>query len=120
MGTAEFYDVVEAFDEVADSLVIDTTGAADEQEGRLLCFLVLAEGASFGDVESRLRSALRSELSPRHVPDAFIVVGITSPLALRGLRRASRVTPFSTTSPWTVCSSSAARSRMARRSVRSS
>jgi acetoacetyl-CoA synthetase len=74
MGTAEFYDVVEAFDEIADSLVIDTTGAADQQEGRLLCFLVLADGASFDDVEDRLRRALRSELSPRHVPDAFIVV----------------------------------------------
>lgn len=43
MGTAEFYAVVEAFDSVADSLVIDN--------GELLCFLVLAEGVSIEDVE---------------------------------------------------------------------
>jgi acetoacetyl-CoA synthetase len=74
MGTADFYAVVEGFDGVLDSLVIDTTelGAADE--GALLCFLVLAEGTTLADVEPALRRALRSELSPRHVPDRFIVV----------------------------------------------
>ena len=34
----------------------------------------LAPGASLEDVEPRLRKALRSELSPRHVPDRFVVV----------------------------------------------
>jgi acetoacetyl-CoA synthetase len=73
MGTAEFYRVVEALPEVTDSLVIDTTsvGAAD---GELLCFLVLADGATLADVEPTLRSELRSKLSPRHVPDRFVVV----------------------------------------------
>jgi acetoacetyl-CoA synthetase len=74
MGTADFYSVVEGFDQVVDSLVVDTTelGAADE--GELLCFLVLAPGAILSDVEPLLRNALRSELSPRHVPDRFFVV----------------------------------------------
>ncbi|MGH4010098.1 MAG: acetoacetate--CoA ligase [Pseudonocardiaceae bacterium] len=72
MGTAEFYAVVEGSDEVLDSLVIDTSGVG--QEGELLCFLVLAAGVSLGDVEPRLRAALRENLSPRHVPDRFIVV----------------------------------------------
>jgi acetoacetyl-CoA synthetase len=35
---------------------------------------VLTEGAVLEDVEPALRKALRSELSPRHVPDRFIVV----------------------------------------------
>ncbi|MGH3873780.1 MAG: acetoacetate--CoA ligase [Pseudonocardiaceae bacterium] len=70
MGTAEFYAVVEDSDEVLDSLVIDTSGA----DGELLCFLVLARGVSLDDVEPRLRAALRENLSPRHVPDRFIVV----------------------------------------------
>jgi acetoacetyl-CoA synthetase len=35
---------------------------------------VLADGASLDDVEPRLRTALRKELSPRHVPDRFIPV----------------------------------------------
>jgi acetoacetyl-CoA synthetase len=73
MGTADFYAVVEAFDKVADSLVIDTTALADKG-GELLCFLVLAPGATLAQVEPSLRAALRSELSPRHVPDRFIVV----------------------------------------------
>jgi acetoacetyl-CoA synthetase len=71
MGTSEFYRVVEAFDEVADSLVIDTSS---DTEGELLCFLVLAPGASLESLEPTLRSTLRSALSPRHVPDRFIQV----------------------------------------------
>ncbi|MFC5947226.1 acetoacetate--CoA ligase [Pseudonocardia lutea] len=74
MGTADFYAVVEGFEEVADSLVIDTTALGAKEEGALLCFLVLAPGASLEEVEPRLRKALRSELSPRHVPDRFVVV----------------------------------------------
>ncbi len=66
MGTAEFYSVVESLAGVADSLVID----ADE----LLCFLVLHEGVSMADVEAPLRTMLRSQLSPRHVPDRFIAI----------------------------------------------
>ena len=73
MGTAEFYAVVEGFDEVLDSLVIDTSDARGG-EGELLCFLVLADGASLPDLEPALRSALRRELSPRHVPDRFVAV----------------------------------------------
>jgi acetoacetyl-CoA synthetase len=74
MGTADFYAVVEGFDQVADSLVIDTTELGAHDEGQLLCFLVLAPGATLGDVEPQLRRALRAELSPRHVPDRFIVI----------------------------------------------
>ncbi|HYQ67137.1 acetoacetate--CoA ligase [Actinophytocola sp.] len=71
MGTSEFYRVVEAFDEVADSLVIDTSS---DREGELVCYLVLADGVTLEAVEPQLRSALRSALSPRHVPDRFVVI----------------------------------------------
>jgi len=71
MGTSEFYRVVEGFDEVADSLVIDTSGNV---EGELLCFLVLAPDVSLPDLEPTLRKTLRTALSPRHVPDKFIQV----------------------------------------------
>jgi acetoacetyl-CoA synthetase len=73
MGTADFYAVVEGFDEVLDSLVIDTSSLGKE-DGELLCFLVLADGASLEDVQPALRSALRAELSPRHVPDRFVLI----------------------------------------------
>jgi len=71
MGTSEFYRVVEAFDEVADSLVIDTSADA---EGELLCFLVLSPGVDLATLEPTLRRELRGALSPRHVPDKFIEV----------------------------------------------
>ncbi|MGH3772614.1 MAG: AMP-binding protein, partial [Pseudonocardiaceae bacterium] len=82
MGTAEFYAVVEDLDEVLDSLVIDTSGidtsgidtSGAGQEGELICFLVLAAGVSLASVEPRLRAALRESLSPRHVPNRFIVI----------------------------------------------
>jgi acetoacetyl-CoA synthetase len=74
MGTADFYAVVEAFDEVADALVVDTTELGARDEGALLCFLVLAPDTALADVEPALRRALRTELSPRHVPDRFVVV----------------------------------------------
>ena len=74
MGTADFYAVVEGFAEVADSLVIDTSELGGRDDGALLCFLVLTPGATLEDVEPGLRKALRSELSPRHVPDRFVLV----------------------------------------------
>ncbi|MFC5826852.1 acetoacetate--CoA ligase [Nonomuraea insulae] len=73
MGTSEFYRVVERFEEIADSLVIDTGQLG--QEGRLLLYVTLAEGASLGEpLERALRDALRKELSPRHVPNEIHVV----------------------------------------------
>jgi acetoacetyl-CoA synthetase len=68
MGTSEFYRVVERLPEIADSLVVDTgqLGA----EGRLVLYVVLAPGHQLDDgLLARIKTALRSELSPRHVPD---------------------------------------------------
>jgi hypothetical protein len=73
MGTSEFYRVVEAFPEVVDSLVIDTSGATNPA-GELLCFVVLAPDVRLDEIEPKLRQALRAELSPRHVPDQFIAI----------------------------------------------
>jgi acetoacetyl-CoA synthetase len=68
MGTSEFYRVVEAFPEVADSLVVDTGQLGTD--GRLVLFVTLAPGAGLDeDLTGRLRGALRAKLSPRHVPD---------------------------------------------------
>jgi acetoacetyl-CoA synthetase len=68
MGTSEFYRIVEALPEIADSLVIDTGKLG--QEGRLILYVVPAEGYQLDDdLVGRIRSALRSGLSPRHVPD---------------------------------------------------
>jgi acetoacetyl-CoA synthetase len=68
MGTSEFYRVVERLPEIADSLVVDTGHLG--REGRLILYVVLADGHQLGDdLTGRLRAVLRAELSPRHVPD---------------------------------------------------
>ncbi|MFO7178585.1 MAG: acetoacetate--CoA ligase [Pseudomonadota bacterium] len=74
MGTSEFYRVVEALPEVADSLVVDT-GTLETEEGKLWLFLVLREGVTLdAALEKRVRETLRRELSPRHVPDEIRVI----------------------------------------------
>ncbi|MEO5964746.1 MAG: acetoacetate--CoA ligase, partial [Candidatus Limnocylindrales bacterium] len=74
LGTAEFYAVVEAIAEVADSLVVhleDGEGGA----GELLLFVVVRDGATLDDaLRARIGSALRAQLSPRHVPDRLYAV----------------------------------------------
>ena len=68
MGTSEFYRVVERLPEVADSLVVDTGRLG--QDGRLILYVVPAPGAEVdAGLVARIRSMLRTELSPRHVPD---------------------------------------------------
>jgi acetoacetyl-CoA synthetase len=68
MGTSEFYRVVERLPEVVDSLVVDTGQLG--QDGRLILYVVPADGQALDDgLVARIKSLLRSELSPRHVPD---------------------------------------------------
>jgi acetoacetyl-CoA synthetase len=69
LGTADFYTVVEAFAEVADSLVVHLEDPAGGN-GRLILFVVPAVGAAVDDdLRGRIAAALRTQLSPRHVPD---------------------------------------------------
>jgi acetoacetyl-CoA synthetase len=79
IGTAEFYAVVEAIPEVADTLVVHL-----EDGDRLILFLALREGATLDDaLRARIARELRTNLSPRHVPDE--VVGVPSiPRTLSG------------------------------------
>jgi len=76
MGTSEFYRVVESLDEVQDSLVVDAGGPGTGGDGRLLLFVVLRPEATLdGGLLERIRRAIRSELSPRHVPDEIHPIG---------------------------------------------
>jgi acetoacetyl-CoA synthetase len=89
LGTAELYAVVEDDPAVADALVVHLDDDEPGGPGRLLLLLVLtgadgpdgsdgADGSDDGDgldeVRSRLRAAIRSRLSPRHVPDDVLPV----------------------------------------------
>ena len=67
-GTSEFYRVVEDIPEVLDSLVIDTTQLG--VEGKLFLFVVMREACALDDaMRQRIAGAIRTKLSPRHVPD---------------------------------------------------
>ncbi|MFZ0386430.1 MAG: AMP-binding protein, partial [Solirubrobacteraceae bacterium] len=74
LGTGEFYAVIEELPEVTDSLVVHLEDALGGP-GELLLFVVCADGS---DVEqpliTRITTALRSQLSPRHIPDRIVGV----------------------------------------------
>ena len=74
LGTAEFYSVVESMDEVLDSVVVHLEDA-EGGPGELLLFVVLADGLSLDDaMRVRISRELRTNLSPRHVPDEIFQV----------------------------------------------
>ena len=74
LGTSEFYSVIEDLPEIVDSLVVhleDDEGGA----GELVLFVVLADGVVLdGELSAGIAGALRSQLSPRHVPDTIRAV----------------------------------------------
>ena len=72
MGTSEIYSAVEALPDVVDSLVLDLEYLG--QESRLLLFVVLRDGSDLSDdLKSAINANIRSNLSPRFVPDEIIV-----------------------------------------------
>ena len=71
LGTAEFYRVVEEFPEVVDSLVVHLEDPAGGN-GELLLYVQLRPGTTLDDaLRRRIATALRTELSPRHIPDGI-------------------------------------------------
>jgi acetoacetyl-CoA synthetase len=78
IGTAEIYRVVEQMPEIVDSLVVHLEDP-DGGMGELILLVQKADvdpdGAGLDEgLEGSIRSALRSALSPRHVPDRIVGV----------------------------------------------
>jgi len=74
LGTSEFYAVVEALPEIADSLVVHLEGD-DRGPGELLLFVTLHPNCELDDaLRGRIATELRRALSPRHVPDTIVAV----------------------------------------------
>lgn len=72
LGTADFYAIVEADPAVVDSLVVHLEDA-DGGMGELLLFVATSPDCVLDDAtKSRLVTAVRSELSPRHSPDRIV------------------------------------------------
>jgi acetoacetyl-CoA synthetase len=74
MGTSEFYRVVEGLPEIADSLVVDT-GSLEDAVGKMWLFVALKPGVELDStLRRKLKDVLKTELSPRHVPDEIRAV----------------------------------------------
>jgi acetoacetyl-CoA synthetase len=73
MGSSDIYEVVERLPEIRESLVI---GLEQPDGGYWMpLFVKLAPGAELDDsLREKVRTALRTQLSPRHVPDDIIAV----------------------------------------------
>ncbi|UFS93874.1 acetoacetate--CoA ligase [Nocardia huaxiensis] len=71
MGSADIYQAVERIPEIAEALVI---GAEQPDGGYWMpLFVTLAPGAELTDeLKSRITATIRTEVSPRHVPDDII------------------------------------------------
>lgn len=66
IGTAEIYNVVENLEEIADSVIIGQQWQGDE---RVVLFVRLNAGFKLDDeLAGKIKSAIRSNCSPRHVP----------------------------------------------------
>ncbi|MQA09849.1 MAG: acetoacetate--CoA ligase [Pseudonocardiaceae bacterium] len=74
LGTAEFYSTLEAMPSVTDSLVVHLEDESTAM-GTLLALVVPTDsGADPGALGAAVRRELRTELSPRHVPDLVVAV----------------------------------------------
>ncbi|EFB19405.1 hypothetical protein PANDA_000958, partial [Ailuropoda melanoleuca] len=70
-GSSEIYNIVEAFEEVMDSLCVPQYNKDGEE--RVLLFLKMASGHSFGpELVKSIRNAIRVGLSARHVPSLIL------------------------------------------------
>jgi acetoacetyl-CoA synthetase len=76
LGTAEFYRVVEELPEVVDSLVVHLEDPAGGN-GELLLYVQVRGGVELDDaLRRRISTALRTQLSPRHIPDGIAAVPV--------------------------------------------
>jgi acetoacetyl-CoA synthetase len=72
IGTSEIYRQVEQLDEVLESIAI---GQDWEDDVRIILFVVLREGVKLGDdLKQRIRTSIRENTTPRHVPAKIIAV----------------------------------------------
>ncbi|MEL6124103.1 MAG: acetoacetate--CoA ligase, partial [Bacteroidota bacterium] len=72
IGTAEIYSVLDSIDEVSDSLIINV----EQPNGGdyMPLFIVMDDTAEMtSDLKKRIKQTLRTQCSPRHIPDDILV-----------------------------------------------
>ena len=71
IGTAEIYRVVETFPQVQEAMAVSQDW---DNDTRVILFVVVKAGQEFNEaVEKEIKTALRTQASPRHVPDLIVV-----------------------------------------------
>ncbi|XP_066510995.1 acetoacetyl-CoA synthetase-like [Hoplias malabaricus] len=66
-GSSEIYNIVEAFEEVSDSVCVPQYNSDGEE--RVILFLKMVPGKAFtSELVTKIRSSIRAGLSARHVP----------------------------------------------------
>ncbi|PAK95050.1 acetoacetate--CoA ligase [Brevibacterium casei] len=74
LGTADFYSVLDTTPGVRDSLVIHLEDP-DGGMGELVLFVQTEDGVDLtAEAAARIRTELKSRLSPRHIPDEIVAV----------------------------------------------
>ena len=72
LGTAEIYSEIEKFKEIKESLVV---GQSWDNDIRIILFIILNSKFKLTeDLLKRMKSQIRKNASPRHVPNKIIVV----------------------------------------------
>jgi acetoacetyl-CoA synthetase len=75
IGTAEIYAAVLAVDGIEDALAVDVPPADGTGDSWLGLFVVLKEGRQLTEtLKGKLAQSIRSDCSPRHVPDEVLAV----------------------------------------------
>jgi len=73
IGTAEIYRPVEQLDEVVEAIAI---GQEWDNDVRVVLFVRLRDDVQLGgELEARIRGAIRAHATPRHVPARIVQVG---------------------------------------------
>lgn len=92
-GSSEIYNILlENFPEVEDALCIGRRREIDLDETVVLFLKMVGEGTVSRELEERIRTIIRNQLSPRHVP-GIIQECPEIPVTINGKKRVSQ--PFS-------------------------
>ncbi len=82
MGTSEFYRIIDSIKEIDDSLIIDLP--TNNEESQLILFIAVASKLGMtSNLDDKIKTQIRSNLSPRHVPNQIIRVE-SIPITLNG------------------------------------
>ncbi|KAI9310461.1 acetoacetate-CoA ligase [Dichotomocladium elegans] len=82
-GSAEIYNIVDRFTEIEDELCVGQKIKGEDDE-RVVLFVKMKPGVPFtDDLAKKIKTAIRAELSPRHVP-AFVLPIKDIPYTING------------------------------------